>query len=113
VAAEDDEGEVHDDIGSRHQLVDGRAVEDVPLDVGGAAPAEVRRLERPARHSPDLADVLRALERPDEGLADLAGGAGHGDLELALSLGGRHHPPPGTSAGSSSCSRKNETIGPT
>ena len=80
-ARDDDEREVHDDVGLGAQRFDGGAVEHVALPVLGLVPLVLLGVERTARHPEDARDVLLALERADERLADLACRTRNGDGE--------------------------------
>ena len=91
LAGDDHEGEVDDDVGLLDQRVDRVAVEDVAAPVFDLLPAVGGDVERAARHADHPLDLGHALERGEEGLADLPGRAGDGDVRLcsrppALSL---------------------------
>ena len=83
---EDDEGEVHDHVGALDEPLDRRAVEHVAAAVLGALPAVGGGVEGPARHADDAPDLARALQRADEGAADLARRAGDRDGEAGHQL---------------------------
>jgi len=55
-AGDDDEREVHDDVGARAQALHRRAIEDVALAVLDLPPAVLGRVQRPACHADDAVD---------------------------------------------------------
>lgn len=67
---------MHDDVRLGEQRVDSRAVEDVASAVLGLGPAVLDRVKWAPRHGEHALDLVVALERPHEGLTDLAGGPG-------------------------------------
>ncbi len=95
LAGDDHERQVDDDIGAVDERVDGRAIEHVTAVVLDLAPAECLRIERPAGHRDDPPDLLKAVERRDEGDADLTGRARDRNRELL----GRAHAPEATPRG--------------
>ena len=70
--AEDDEREMHYDVGPVDQSVDGPSVQHVAAPVLGALPAMLGGVERPARHPDDAIHLRRVLERPDQRPPDVA-----------------------------------------
>ena len=95
--AHDDEGEVDDDVGLGHEVVDGGTVEHVALAVLRLRPAALVGVEVATGHAEDAIDRRLGLERGDEGLADLAGRSGDGDGEVpGCALGGHGRQYPGS-----------------
>ena len=86
LALSDDEGQVHDHVGALDEPLDRGAVEHVAAAVLGALPAVGGGVEGPARHADDAPDLARALQRADEGAADLARRAGDRDGEARHQL---------------------------
>ena len=74
--AEHDEGEMDDDVGVGDQGIDGLAIEDVALLVGGLRPAVGIGVEGAPGHADDPLDGGIPFERIDRGDSDLAGRAG-------------------------------------
>jgi hypothetical protein len=79
VRAEDDEGQVNDHVGTRHELVDRVAVQHVALRVLDLAPTPLGRIEGPAGHTAHRLHLRAAVERAQQRTADVSGGAGDGD----------------------------------
>ena len=73
-----------DDVGIDHQGVDGRAVQNVALPVGGFRPAVGGGVKRPTRHPDDALHRRITLQRFHYGDPDVTRGPGYRDRERHL-----------------------------
>src|SRR3954451_15843722 len=83
VAADDQEGEVYDDVGAGEGLLQHRLVTDVAAAVLHLRPAMLARVERPAGDAHDLADAVVVLQKRHQPEAEGAGRPGHGNGEVS------------------------------
>src|SRR3954453_20411300 len=97
VAADDQEGEVYDDVGAGEGLLQHRLVTDVAAAVLHLRPAMLARVERPAGDAHDLADAVVVLQERHQPEAEGAGRPGHGNGEVSSFRG--HAPLHTTRAG--------------
>src|SRR3954453_20261227 len=97
VAADDQEGEVYDDVGAGEGFLQRRLVPDVAAAVLHLRPAMLAGVERPAGDAHDLADALVVLQQRHEPEAEGSGRAGHGNGEVSSFRG--HAPLHTTRAG--------------
>src|SRR3954451_5099059 len=82
VAADDEEGEVYDDVRAGEGLLQYGLVAYVAAAVLHLGPAVLARVERTTSDADDLADALVVLKQRHETEAERAGRTGHGDGEL-------------------------------
>jgi hypothetical protein len=76
--ADDEEGEVDNDVGTAHELLDGHPVKNVTAQVLGFGQPELAGVERPSPHGHHRAHALGSLEGPEKRAADVARRPGDG-----------------------------------
>jgi hypothetical protein len=84
VAADDEEGQVHHDVGAAEGLTQRVDVADVAAAVLHLRPAVLVRVERPPGDADDAPDAVVALQQRHEAEAEGAGRAGDGDGQAGI-----------------------------